>query len=738
MPDRLKEKFAARPAFPKRAVITGGMPYGNKGLHFGHIGGYYVHADALARFLRDRIGRDNVIFVSGTDCYGSPITEDFRKKSAAGEVSGSMEDFVRANHLLQKSVLDRYQISLDLYAASSLPPAAENHRRMSAFFIRSLYENGFLAKLSTSQFYDPDRRVFLNGRQVIGRCPVAGCQSEKGYADECDLGHQYLPSELIDPKSTLSGKTPEMRGVENWYVRMDAFRDLLRGWVGELAARPDTRPFAVRAIEEFLEPPVIYLKREYLDAVRGLAHGGAAATAAAAAAAASDAGAGAVAEPDADSVAEAVAKSDAEACAEAGAGAKAKANADTEAVAEAMPPYELSDDGKSTSVKLVFATLAERERACALISKAGVNYRTGKTLVPFRLTGNIEWGVPAPDIGGLGGLTVWVWPESLWAPISFTQTYLESIGKSPDEWKKWWMSRDARVYQFIGQDNIYFYGPAQSAMFMGMQGKAPTASPADGQLALTDLIVSNHLLFFGKKASSSGKEKPPMADELLAHYTPEQLRAHFLGLGLGIRSVSFQPKPLSASAKPADADPVLKEGNVLTNVLNRVARSCFYTAQKYTDGRAPNLPATDEAACMAAEAALDYEALMFRCEFHQIMSLLDVYIRNINKYWSKRMKEADDADDAGLRLQVLADGLHMLRVAAVLARPIAPAGAEMIAEYLNMTDNFFDWADIFRPFGDFIADPGSHSLKFLMPREDFFKKHESQLAAQQAQAAPQE
>lgn len=69
-----------RPEFTKRAVITGGMPYGNKTLHFGHVGGMYVHADVYARFLRDRIGKDNVIFVSGTDCYGSPIAEGYRKK----------------------------------------------------------------------------------------------------------------------------------------------------------------------------------------------------------------------------------------------------------------------------------------------------------------------------------------------------------------------------------------------------------------------------------------------------------------------------------------------------------------------------------------------------------------------------------------------------------------------------------------------------------------------------------
>ena len=73
-----------RPVFPKRAVITGGMPYGNKTLHFGHVGGMFVHADTFARFMRDRIGKENVIFVSGTDCYGSPIVEAYRKLCESG------------------------------------------------------------------------------------------------------------------------------------------------------------------------------------------------------------------------------------------------------------------------------------------------------------------------------------------------------------------------------------------------------------------------------------------------------------------------------------------------------------------------------------------------------------------------------------------------------------------------------------------------------------------------------
>ena len=86
-----------RPKFPKRAIITAGMPYGNKNLHFGHVGGMFIHADIFARFLRDRIGKDNVIFLSGTDCYGSPIMESYRKMQEEG-YEGTLEDYVRIYH----------------------------------------------------------------------------------------------------------------------------------------------------------------------------------------------------------------------------------------------------------------------------------------------------------------------------------------------------------------------------------------------------------------------------------------------------------------------------------------------------------------------------------------------------------------------------------------------------------------------------------------------------------------
>src|SRR5271157_363612 len=136
-----------RPTFPKRAIITAGMPYGNKELHLGHIGGVFIHADTYARFLRDRIGKDNVIFVSGTDCYVSPILEYYRQQINQELFKGTVEEFVQFNHERQKEVLKSYDISLNLFGASSLGRAAEIHRQESIDFITRLYKNGHLVKL---------------------------------------------------------------------------------------------------------------------------------------------------------------------------------------------------------------------------------------------------------------------------------------------------------------------------------------------------------------------------------------------------------------------------------------------------------------------------------------------------------------------------------------------------------------------------------------------------------------
>ena len=204
-----------------------------------------------------------------------------------------------------------------------------------------------------------------------------------------------------------------------------------------------------------------------------------------------------------------------------------------------MPEFELGDAVSKHSVTLTFSALDDREEACKILDSFGLRYRTGKTLVPFRLTGNSEWGISVPDHKEL---TFWVWPESLWAPISVTKAYLESCGKDSEDWTSWWKDSDSEVYQFIGEDNIYFYGIAEMAFFPALNGIMPGDDVNWNEVKLPTLVSNKHVLYMDKKASSSGNFKPPMAHELLDYYTAEQLRIHFLSLGLARKSVSFSPQ----------------------------------------------------------------------------------------------------------------------------------------------------------------------------------------------------
>lgn len=669
MNDKLSRDLnkGGRPSFPKKAVITAGMPYGNKELHFGHIGGVFVHADTFARFLRDRIGEENVIFVSGTDCYGSPILESYRKlvESSKGEPVGTIEEYVRKNYELQKETLDNYGISLNLYGASALGRPGEIHKTVSAEIFEKLYDNGDIVPMSTPQFYDPDFQVFLNGRQVIGQCPIEGCSSDKAYADECSLGHQYMPSDLINPKSTLSGKTPEVREVVNWYFKLDECQGSLKEWLQNLRSDTNTRKYIINTIEEFLKPPYIYVKKDQLEGITDL-----------------------------DSL---------------------------------LPKHSIISEENKASVTFVFDNLSDRDLAREVFGNKGIRFRTGKTLVPFRLSGNIEWGVEVPEKENLKNLTFWVWPESLWAPISFTRTYLEAGGKDSLEWTKWWNSKEAKVYQFIGEDNIYFYGIAEMALFAALEKDRGEEKPDMGKLVLPHLIANRHILFMDKKASSSNEIKPPMAKDLLQYYTPEQLRMHFLSLGLSTKSVSFRPQVYMTAKERTGEDIVLKEGNLLTNVFNRLVRSCFYTAQSYYDSRIPAGDVSPKILEESEEAVLTYERHMYNHEFHSLTYVLDSYIRNMNKYWVNNMRTAETGGNGELRKQVLIDSFHAVRTAVVLLHPLAPFGCEMVREYLKVSEKLWNWDFIFTPLYNIIEDYDSHRLKFLEPKVDFFKKHSSQL-----------
>ncbi len=658
------EKFVRpRPTFPEKAVVTCGMPYGNKELHFAHVG-LALRADTFAQFMRDRIGNENVVFVSGTDCYGSPALEYFRAKSASGEISDkSVKEFVERNHKSHKKTFEDFGINFNLFSASAIGRAGEIHNQVSKEFIEQLDKNGMISTHSSWQFFDEEHNCLLNGRQVIGKCPIDGCRSEKGYADECDLGHQYLPQDLIDPVSTLSGKKPKLVKIENLYFDLEKCGDILDKWIDNISKESSTPSFLVKDIREFFKKPEIFIKKDYFE----------------------------------------------------------KFNE----ISSLLPSFEeLERKPNNPSMTIVFDNLPDRERACEILAQNGIHYRTGKTLTPFRLSGDISWGVPCPEIKGVKNQTFYVWPESLWAPISFTKAYLESIGKDDNEWAKYWCNSQAKVYQFMGEDNIYFYGPAQQAIWLYMQGKNPEIPAKDGFLQTTTLAPIKFLLYMNSVASSSGQIKPPLAKELLNYYTADQFRLHFLAMNLGNNTVSFNPKPFNPNAKEEDIDQVTVEGNLLTNVYNRILRTVFYSTQNLFEGVIPDAEIDDVVMEECNKAILNYERFMFERKFHQAYNIVDVFVRNINKYWVKEIKNNLDNDGYA---KLTANTLQYIFVANILLHPMTK-GTEKVADYIGFDkEKCFSWNYIFDKFYNVLDKKRDKKLIFIKEREDFFKRHQSQL-----------
>jgi len=637
-------KHENRPEFPKRAIVTAGMPYGNKSLHFGHIGGVFIPADIFARFLRDRIGQENVIFISGTDCYGSAIELGYEQAKENG-FTGDIERYVKGNNEKQKEILDAYQISLNIYEGSAIGNSGKTHYQVTQQIFNKLYENKDLKIEKTKQFFDSSKGIFLNGRQVKGRCPINGCKSDVAYAEECALGHQFDPSELIAPRSVVSDEIPILVDVENWFFDVPQYREEINKALTSWKKAPFYRDVLGTVIEDFLAKPSIYVKKEEVELISQI---------------------------------------------------------------EGFPEFVVVDEKNKQSSSIVLANLEARKHAVEMLRRNGIRYRTGKTLVPLRISGNVKWGIKVPELEGKEGLTFWVWPESLWAPISFTIAYLKEQNRDTD-WKAWWKSDQAKVYQFIGEDNIYFYGIAEIALFHAI----------DSSISLPNIIPNHHLLYGKKKASSSGEIKPPGAMELLDHYTSEQLRIHFMHASLGDKAVSFDPVGLQADKKMYD--PVLYEGNILTNVFNRIIRSAFYTLQKNNQSVYPLEVNVEEQTIQKCEnLILQYEKLMFNCKFDKVVELLDLFLRDANKEWASKSK----TEEPNNLSQLLMNTFHVIRVCMTLMHPIAPEGCEKIRKYMRVSEDIWNWTYIFEPLSYFTGE--KHEFEFLQPRQDFFLKHNSQ------------
>ncbi|WP_242693356.1 methionine--tRNA ligase [Sabulibacter ruber] len=208
----------AETTYPQRYTLTAALPYANGPVHIGHLAGVYIPADIYARYLRSR-GRD-VKFVCGSDEHGVPITIRAKKEGITPQQAVD-----KYHELIKKSFAD-FNISFDIYSRTS----SQTHREVSSGFFLKLYNEGKFIEQTTQQYYDEKAQQFLADRYIVGTCPK--CGNENAYGDQCEsCGTSLNATDLINPKSTLSGEPPVLRDTKHWYLPLDQYEAWLREWI---------------------------------------------------------------------------------------------------------------------------------------------------------------------------------------------------------------------------------------------------------------------------------------------------------------------------------------------------------------------------------------------------------------------------------------------------------------------------------------------------------------------------
>jgi len=203
---------------PKRHTITAALPYANGPLHLGHLAGVYISADIYARFLRS--SGEDVAFICGSDEHGAAITLRAKKEGK------SPKDIVDEYHFSNKAIFEKLRISFDIYDRTS----SKHHHQTAKELFLELEKKGAFVKKESEQYYDEKFNQFLADRYVTGKCPK--CSADGAYGDQCEKCGSTLSSlELINPLSTLSGKSPQLKNTTHWYLPLDKHEKWLSDWM---------------------------------------------------------------------------------------------------------------------------------------------------------------------------------------------------------------------------------------------------------------------------------------------------------------------------------------------------------------------------------------------------------------------------------------------------------------------------------------------------------------------------
>jgi methionyl-tRNA synthetase len=223
----------------KRYTVTTALPYANGPVHIGHLAGVYVPADIYVRYLR--LKGEDVVFIGGSDEHGVPITIKARNEGV------SPQDIVDKYHKIIKDSFEEFGISFDIYSRTS---GKVHHQTASDFFLK-LYDEGKFIEKTSEQYYDPREKMFLADRYITGTCPH--CGYEKAYGAQCEkCGTSLSATDLINPKSAISGNVPELKETKHWFLPLNDYEEWIREWILE-GHKNDWRPNVYGQVKSWVD-----------------------------------------------------------------------------------------------------------------------------------------------------------------------------------------------------------------------------------------------------------------------------------------------------------------------------------------------------------------------------------------------------------------------------------------------------------------------------------------------------
>lgn len=542
--------------------------------------------------------------------------------------------FIDEIHAKQLQTMKRYGISFNTYSGTSRPECFEIHKTLSQEFLVKLHRNGLLTTKTSDQWFDPKLGRFLQDRFVRGKCPNPKCENTQAYSNECDVcGSHFDTHELKEPKSALSDATPLLKPTAHAWLDMWKVSDVLSTWLRTKEGKWRT-PVYNEVIHTVL--PSIRFSQDHEEVYKGL---------------------------------------------------KAE-----------LPPHK-SKYSAGRKIQLQFERLADLAAAEQRLASEKIETAKVDAWAHRSISRDVSWGIPIPtEIDpALAGKTLYVWPDSLIAPIAFSKVALQQAGRDPMESDLFWKDPEARIYQFLGQDNVYFYVLMQGALWIGSQ-KDPMRMPVSGEYQLTDVFGCFHLLVGGEKMSKS-RGNVFTADELLDSkgYDPDQLRYYLSLLTLPEKASNFDFAALEERNK------------FLAGPLNASFEKPISACHSKFGGKVPAGKLNDKVLVETTRIVARYFKSMEKAEYSTLLFALENYARQINSLFTQ-FKPHDDRADATERADALYSCFYVLKNLMIMLHPFVPATMERLRQSLKLPEDVFriDELGVPIPAGHAIGEKGTY------------------------------